>query len=363
MIPSFRPGPRERGFTLVELLVVIAIIGVLVGLLLPAVQAARESSRRSSCQNNLKQLSLGVLNYVEVKKAYPPSYHDTLPVTNGGTTAIENITGLGWQCLTLPYTEGQEMWDQIAKDTTNLTVNWQSTSGGSSSVTQTLAKKAIKAFECPSNEKFGEPNTTLGSYAKSNYSCNSGTMVATTGIVSPASASGNDVVSGSATFTLNTDRGGLFVPYFKLASLIKPSDVRDGLSKTVMLCEASSTPDQAGTLNCAIGGTSGATTCNWYGKIWIGPRLSTSVQSYRTGVNNGEVETYGGSLLAGQEALVNRTFFSTWTEVGSSSPHSGGAFFSLADGAVIWLTDFIDARTYSWLRNRRDGQTFVIDSP
>ena len=55
--------PRCRAFTLVELLVVIAIIGVLIGLLLPAVQAAREAARRSSCQNNFKQIGIGILTF------------------------------------------------------------------------------------------------------------------------------------------------------------------------------------------------------------------------------------------------------------------------------------------------------------
>ncbi len=58
-------------FTLVELLVVIAIIGILVALLLPAIQAAREAARRMSCQNNLKNLAIGILNYENARKELP----------------------------------------------------------------------------------------------------------------------------------------------------------------------------------------------------------------------------------------------------------------------------------------------------
>src|SRR6516162_7291443 len=64
---------HRRGFTLIELLVVISIIGILVGLLLPAVNSAREAGRRTQCQNNMRNIGLGILGYVNQKNTFPPA--------------------------------------------------------------------------------------------------------------------------------------------------------------------------------------------------------------------------------------------------------------------------------------------------
>ena len=63
----------RRAFSLVELLIVITIVFLLLGITLSGVQAARESSRRLSCAANLRELGLGLHHYHQALGMLPPS--------------------------------------------------------------------------------------------------------------------------------------------------------------------------------------------------------------------------------------------------------------------------------------------------
>jgi len=89
----------SRAFTLLELLVVIAIICLLAAILFPVFEQARQNAMRSSCQSNLKQLSLGVIQYTQDYDEYPPC-----GLWDGaGLNAWPWHFGLGWAGQVYPF--------------------------------------------------------------------------------------------------------------------------------------------------------------------------------------------------------------------------------------------------------------------
>jgi prepilin-type N-terminal cleavage/methylation domain-containing protein/prepilin-type processing-associated H-X9-DG protein len=88
-------GRGKMGFTLIELLVVIAIIAILAAILFPVFARARENARRSSCQSNLKQIGLAMLQYTQ-------DYDERLPVAQCGGAGCDTLSN-SWDENTAPY--------------------------------------------------------------------------------------------------------------------------------------------------------------------------------------------------------------------------------------------------------------------
>jgi prepilin-type N-terminal cleavage/methylation domain-containing protein/prepilin-type processing-associated H-X9-DG protein len=88
-----RRKPRS-GFTLIELLVVIAIIAILAAILFPVFAQAREKARAITCVSNMKQISLGAMQYVQ-------DYDETYPI--GQYYEADGVTHINWMIEINPY--------------------------------------------------------------------------------------------------------------------------------------------------------------------------------------------------------------------------------------------------------------------
>jgi prepilin-type N-terminal cleavage/methylation domain-containing protein/prepilin-type processing-associated H-X9-DG protein len=191
----------SRGFTLIELLVVIAIIAILIGLLLPAVQKVRDAAARSTCQNNLKQIGIGLHAYHDAGKQFPPGFSSTTGDTN---------RGWGWGTYILPYIEQGPLFTQINPDQTAMTAGaLAAPTDPPSNILQTR----INLYICPANRP-PQTNVNRGNYGTSNYS----------GVFGWHTTAGTDQ---------NTKGNGMLFP----RSAVHFGDVPDGTSNTLFVGE------------------------------------------------------------------------------------------------------------------------------
>src|SRR4051812_9096142 len=223
---------KPKAFTLVELLVVIAIIGILVALLLPAIQAAREAARRSSCQNNLKQLGLAVLNFESAKKVLPSSKRPL------GTTTAPRIAGM---TLLLPYLEEGSKLSQF-----DLTQNW------SKPVNFPIVSNAIPTLLCPTDpadphrlDADEQVTPWTGAAAVTDYSPTIGVdyRLGPTGFSPAPGVNGQLGLVDAETITVDANNGNS-PNSGMLPKNAEPKlrDVTDGLSHTIMYAESAGRP-------------------------------------------------------------------------------------------------------------------------
>ena len=105
MVEPTKRRSRHR-FTLIELLLVLAIIGVLSSVMLPARSQSRESARRVQCVNNLKQIGLAIHNYHDKYHCFPPAY-----------LADENGKPMhSWRVLILPFLGREDLYSRYRFD-------------------------------------------------------------------------------------------------------------------------------------------------------------------------------------------------------------------------------------------------------
>jgi prepilin-type N-terminal cleavage/methylation domain-containing protein len=318
-----RRNSARRGFTLVELLVVIAIIGLLIALLLPAVQAARESARRSSCVNHQKQLGLAVHLRLQHVGRFPRGQETWINDVGPSSTGWSNHRW-SWFVRVLPYIEQAPLYDMQWGYYSG--INWYTSPSVSYDA---LPGKAtiVPAFMCPSdpaNPKtetgFGWPNNQQGFHG--NYVLNSGNTV-----FNPTGPASSEKLAG------------LVFPL----SAIKPAHVSDGLSHTLLASELILVRDNRGSGDDVRG--------RYHNSIHAGALFSTL---------NPPNTVVPDAFPFGLDTVARAPYLSTTTNivVHARSYHAGaGVVACMADGAVKFVSDGVDAGAWRDAGSRAGGET------
>ncbi len=366
--PSIR-----RGFTLVELLVVIAIIGTLVGLLLPAVQAAREAARKSQCQNHVKQISLGCLNYESASRRYPTSGEGK---TGAGLDTL-NVNSFFTQILS--FIEQGNVYSMMNPKAPY----W-------APANQLAAATNIPGLRCPTNglskDEFGGLNSAaVAANAQFKYYGSTDYM--------PNAYTDIDPATGRRIKWSGSNRGAYKQALLTVDQSSKVSSASDGTSKTCIFFEdAGRNMQNGGKRSPALGGntvwvrTSGgqSTTIVSGDGNWVdgqspdmppgdGVGIGTCPNRWADPDNSSGVS--GAPWDEGNSPRMTTIINNTKNPLGGSgntctwnmnncgpndepfSMHAGGGCFGgLADGSVRWFDETIDAQIVRQFVDPADGE-------
>ena len=202
---------RKTAFTLIELLVVIAIIAILAAILFPVFARARENARRSSCQSNLKQIGLGILQYTQdYDERYPLAYFGSTSYGASNPTPAMGEPTYKWMDAIYPYVKSEQIFDcPSAPDTMKLYKNYL-------------------------NPTF---NAGPDGYAQGHYAVNGNYRYTSSAYHSPISYPSSGVPSASlaqlavaSTTVLATDGGSRTSGTWKCHAVITSADVNNGES-------------------------------------------------------------------------------------------------------------------------------------
>lgn len=325
---AFAGGGRGmRGVTLVELLVVIAIIATLVGILLPAVQSARESARRTQCLSRLRQVALALHAYHGARGRFPEGMIDAINDISTGYRIC-------WMHHLLPFMEEEPLYKQIKPQMDALLPN----SFGMQRVEG--RNTVVGELVCPSNPGGVRTSTPAGDGA------------GTQGFF------GNYVLcAGSRAYGTKADSlamNGMFYP----KSRTRISQVRDGLSHTLMVGELIVVPRDAGdTAACAY----------WGGMDYRGAyynSLSGGVLFTTLNPPNSSVPDYLWEACANYPSGSSKpkTPCGGCTDpsrnnVGGRSMHLGGMNVAMGDASVRFVDEQIDAAVWQGLGTRDGGES------
>ncbi|MCO8120191.1 DUF1559 domain-containing protein [Stieleria sp. TO1_6] len=369
-----RRSSLRTGFTLVELLVVIAIIGILVGLLLPAVQAAREAARRMSCSNNFKQIGLAMHNYHSAYKRLPVNYGGTTPVAPlssgpGGATNWWNSNDYGNHELLsalVPlsaFIEQQGLWESISNPfpiggsppTFSFPPMGPTPTPGGNRDQYKPWWTDVPAFRCPS-----DPGVGLPAMGRTNYGMATGDRTDRWNGDKNGDLTPNNWAAG-----VNAARNrGFFMP----RAFSRFRDVLDGLSNTIAMGEILTDlkdGDKRTTPAVSVGNTI-YTNPNHCEELFLNPerpQFWLDPDGVGTGNSAGdEPRGIGGGTGRGFRWANARPIFQTvttilppnkgfcansWPENNGIAPpgsrHQGGCHILMGDGAVIFITDSIEA--------------------